>query len=195
MSDKNKSLVTLIALLSTIQLVTGWVMTGLGYKYRLFADLSHYKALITTSLTSSAVTDVLIAISLCYYLNHRRSGVKSTDTLVQKLIIYSINCGILCSLVAVLGLITFLTMPNNLINFAFNFVLGKVYSNSLLSTLNARSHLREAHKGAIALDFVETKPSYAPHQSSGVTVTTVTESSPGHQDGKYTQEYKVAEVA
>ncbi|KAJ7102699.1 hypothetical protein C8R44DRAFT_988091 [Mycena epipterygia] len=191
MSNKNKPLVILIGLLATFQLAVAWAATGLGFKYRVFFDLGHNKALVVTSLTSTAATNILLALSLCYYLNYK-SDIKSTGSWIDKLIIYAINCGILFSLIAVLGLITFLTMPNNLVNFAVNFVLAKTYSNSLLSSLNARSTLHTAHHGAIALEFLESQPAFAPQQpESGVTAMTVTQSNVGNESGKYTQEYKV----
>ncbi|KAF7334996.1 hypothetical protein MVEN_02249800 [Mycena venus] len=211
MSDKNKPLVSLIALGSIIQLVTGWVMTGLGFKYRLFADLGHFKALITTSWTTTAVTDVVITISLCYYFHNRRSGIKrchlsyfrksnidtyqSTDNLIQKLIIYTINGGVLCSVGAIVALLTYLTMPENLVNIAVNFILGKAYSNSLLSSLNARTNLREANERGFSLDFVDSGPAFASQQpSGGVAVTTVFESNAGNQKGIYAQGHKIAHV-
>jgi len=77
--------------------------------------------------------------------------VSSTDGIINTLILYSINNGLLTSVIAIAGFISFLAMPTNLVNFALNFVLGKVYSNSMLSTLNTRELLKK-QRGHIAID-------------------------------------------
>ncbi|EIN11089.1 hypothetical protein PUNSTDRAFT_133140 [Punctularia strigosozonata HHB-11173 SS5] len=124
-SDRNIVLVAVIWVLALTQLAVGLTMTGLGFQFRLFADLHNYKGVVTSSLASAALADIAIGASMCFYLYRKRTGFSS--------------------LVAVAGFISFLAMPNNLVNFAINFVLGKVYSNTILSTLNARQNLRKSN--------------------------------------------------
>ncbi|KAK6988898.1 hypothetical protein R3P38DRAFT_2804165 [Favolaschia claudopus] len=160
-SDKNKPIVFLICgrAESTHTLGTGW-----GPRYKLVDELCGH-----------GFTDRGIAVLLFTYQEKRYQEHRHVDSEVDYL-----RPQLWCS-------VQFLTMPNNLVNYALNWILGKVYSNSLLSTLNARSHLRETRggAGAIALDLVESKPSFSPHQPSGVTVTTVTESTSATQVGKF----------
>ncbi|CCM04360.1 uncharacterized protein FIBRA_06532 [Fibroporia radiculosa] len=87
----------------------------------------------------------------------------STDSLINILMLYSVNTGLLpnvfsaCVIVTVsspnqytvhrrtppdLGFPQHLTMPNNLIWISIYFLLPKLELNSMLATLNARRHLR-----------------------------------------------------
>ena len=50
----------------------------------------------------------------------------------------TISNGLLVSVVAILNLITFLALPSSGLYLVFNFPLAKLYTNSLMSTLNSR---------------------------------------------------------
>jgi len=90
----------------------------------------------------AVLSDIMIAGALCYFLHGGRTGFKSTDTIVTTLIVYAINRCLLTSVVAVLEIIVFSTMPHSLWFVAIDFVIGKLYANSLLATLNCREALR-----------------------------------------------------
>jgi hypothetical protein len=87
----------------------------------------------------AVLSDILIAGSLCYLLHGSRTGFRRTDALVTTLIVYAINRCLLTSVVAVLEVIVFSVMPNSLWFLAIDFVIGKLYANSLLATLNSRA--------------------------------------------------------
>jgi len=57
---------------------------------------------------------------------------------------YAINTGLLTSIFAVIDMIFFLTMPKNLIHDAMNIMVGKLYTISLLASLNVRTDLRSS---------------------------------------------------
>ncbi|KAG7443116.1 uncharacterized protein BT62DRAFT_935452 [Guyanagaster necrorhizus] len=92
---------------------------------------------------SSAVADILIAASLCFYLYRSRTGYPRTDSLISTLIVYSVATGLVSSLIGVVIVITFVIMPNNYIWLAFCWIGGKCYVNSFLALLNCRYSLRE----------------------------------------------------
>ncbi|KAK0449243.1 hypothetical protein EV421DRAFT_1400578 [Armillaria borealis] len=92
---------------------------------------------------SSAAADILIAASLCFYLSRNRTGHRKTDSLITTLIAYSLATGLVSSLIRVVIVITFATMPNNYIWLAFCWIGGKCYVNSFLASLNCRDSLRE----------------------------------------------------
>lgn len=89
-----------------------------------------------------AVVDVLIAASLCTLLQRSRTGFKKSDSMISKLMLFTVNTGLLTSIFAVLSLATFLAYPNTLIYVTFFFCLGRLYSNSLLASLNCRRIIR-----------------------------------------------------
>ncbi|KAL4260033.1 DUF6534 domain-containing protein [Pleurotus pulmonarius] len=93
---------------------------------------------IITWLTSAATTDIIIAVSLVYHLYRMKTGVRSTDDLVNRIMRLTIQTGMITALFATLDVVCFNAFPKASINFAWDFPLCKLYTNSLLSTLNAR---------------------------------------------------------
>ncbi|KAI6158554.1 hypothetical protein EDD17DRAFT_1899391 [Pisolithus thermaeus] len=105
------------------------------------------------SMALVATADVLIAVSLCVLLYERgsSSAIPSTKRLLNTLIIYTVNRCLLTSLVA----IALLTMTiNDQTSSAWatglDFLVGKLYANSLLATLNSRQHLRFQSEGSLS---------------------------------------------
>jgi len=84
------------------------------------------------------LSDILIAMALCLLLDSNRSDFEDTNHLINKLIVFAINRCILTSAVAVIEMIIFLILPNSFYPFAIDFIIGKLYANSLLATLNSR---------------------------------------------------------
>ncbi|KAJ8514860.1 hypothetical protein ONZ45_g7648 [Pleurotus djamor] len=68
-------------------------------------------------------------------------GIRS-DTMISRLIVFTVNTGLFTSICACASLVSILVWGNTLIYVAFYFSLGRLYSNSLLATLNARQEIR-----------------------------------------------------
>ncbi|KAF5389732.1 hypothetical protein D9757_006066 [Collybiopsis confluens] len=90
---------------------------------------------------ATAGSDITITLILCWLLFNSRSTVQQTNMVINKLIVYSINTGALTSFCAILTLILAKTMPTNFIYGAFYYLIARLYINSMLATLNARSSL------------------------------------------------------
>ncbi|KAL0960625.1 hypothetical protein HGRIS_005656 [Hohenbuehelia grisea] len=97
----------------------------------------------SVGLGSAAACDIIIAMSLCFYLTRSRTGFKRTDSLITTLIAYSLTTGLITSVIASVAVITFAIMPTNFIWLSFFWILGKCYVNSFLAALNSRDSLRE----------------------------------------------------
>ncbi|KAF8314615.1 uncharacterized protein EI90DRAFT_421247 [Cantharellus anzutake] len=78
-------------------------------------------------LTLEAVADLVIAFAMSYFLQKRRTGFRRMDTVLRKLTAYAISTGLV-------------TGPQ-FIPMIFIFVLGGVYTTSLLANLHSRSKL------------------------------------------------------
>ncbi|KAF9468446.1 hypothetical protein BDZ94DRAFT_786545 [Collybia nuda] len=98
----------------------------------------------------AVLSDIFIAAALCVLLHGSRTGFRRTNTLVTTLIIYAINRCLLTSVVAVAEVIVFAVSPESLWFLAIDFVIGKLYANSLLATLNSRNSLRTAAGSTMA---------------------------------------------
>ncbi|KAG9225226.1 hypothetical protein CCMSSC00406_0007057 [Pleurotus cornucopiae] len=96
----------------------------------------------TAEFGSTVACDLLISASMAYYLNKRRSGIRKTENLVDRLIVYVIGIGLLTSIFAIIVFVTWVALPKQLIFLTFYSIISKLYVNSLLVTLNARSGFR-----------------------------------------------------
>ncbi|KAI1786239.1 hypothetical protein LXA43DRAFT_1111420 [Ganoderma leucocontextum] len=95
-----------------------------------------------------AICDILIAWGLCYYLHTSRSGFKKSDTVIDRLMLYTIECGALTAVCQTCILVTFAALPGRIIFIPFQLVVGKLYCNALLASLNVRWRIRELNSVA-----------------------------------------------
>ncbi|GJE90532.1 hypothetical protein PsYK624_066730 [Phanerochaete sordida] len=103
---------------------------------------------VTTEITvraTSAVIDVFIASTLIFMLSKSSHGeyqFKRSNTLVNRLIILTINTGLWTAAFAVVSLALMAGRPHSL-NFCYaELPIGSIYINSLLGNLNARNFIR-----------------------------------------------------
>ncbi|KAI9460428.1 hypothetical protein HD554DRAFT_1585974 [Boletus coccyginus] len=134
---------------SVMTLVVGVFVLVLVYSilalpFQTFVQLSTLKALSMSVNAVGAAGDVLTTALLCTLLQRSRTGIRRSDTLVNKLTVYAISTGLLTSICAMASLISIAAWPNTFIYIAFYFCLGRLYCNSLLATLNMRDSLRIA---------------------------------------------------
>lgn len=87
------------------------------------------------------MADILITGALVHTLRKSKTGFQSTDQLVHRLVRSTIQTNGITTLFQVTDLILF-TASTTSLHFIFNFPLGKLYINSLFSTLNARAYMR-----------------------------------------------------
>lgn len=106
----------------------------------------------------SAVVDSAIAFTLCLYLRKRRTSMKRTDSILNRLLLYSINTGAVTSFCAVLVVIMFLVLPNNLAFIGFVQVQSKFYAISLLASLNNRQRLGTTKQTMPAVEGIARSP-------------------------------------
>ncbi|KAG9317623.1 hypothetical protein JVU11DRAFT_1833 [Chiua virens] len=107
-----------------------------------YAQLATLKGLSKTVNGITAAGDVAIALILCVLLQRRRTGFEKSNLLIDKLIVFSINTGLLTSVFALASLISISAWPHSLAYVTFYFCMGRLYCNTLLATLNARKILR-----------------------------------------------------
>lgn len=100
--------------------------------------------IFTLGLSLSSGTDIIITGWLCYFLRNLRGLTGSTIMIqaIDLLIRYTLETGMLTCLATTVSLICWLAMPGNLIFLGLHFVIGKLYANSLLASLNTREELR-----------------------------------------------------
>jgi len=108
-----------------------------------FVELATLRPLSVTVNATAAACDVLITVVLCVLLHRARTGIRSSDTVINILIAFTVQTGMLTSLCAIASLVTITALPNTFIYICFYFFMGRLYCNSLLATLNVRRSIRE----------------------------------------------------
>ncbi|KAJ7500033.1 hypothetical protein FB451DRAFT_1207286 [Mycena latifolia] len=105
----------------------------------------NYGWLITAALNVGAILDLLISASLCFYIRQLYTpyNLPRSEELIHRLVAWTIQTGLITSITSVAVVISFQTMKHNFIWLALYTFLAKLYSNSLLVSLNARPQRRE----------------------------------------------------
>ncbi|KAF9535375.1 hypothetical protein CPB83DRAFT_801692 [Crepidotus variabilis] len=117
-----------------------------------FARLGSVSYLVYIGSAAEVAADLTVAISLSLLLLNSRTGIKRTDSLINILIACIINTGLLTSFCAIGCLLTYTIWPNTLIFLGCYLSLSKLYLNSLLASLIARSSLRRVAEEPMELN-------------------------------------------
>ncbi|KAK0488408.1 hypothetical protein IW261DRAFT_347013 [Armillaria novae-zelandiae] len=110
------------------------------YTISSFFDLPTISTSIYIVFSTLAAADFFIATTMCYYLHKGRSmtGFSGTLKIIVGLMRLVVISGLATSACSLLTLVAFIAWPNSLIFLAIDFILPKLYINSLLAMLNAR---------------------------------------------------------
>ncbi|THU83712.1 hypothetical protein K435DRAFT_871037 [Dendrothele bispora CBS 962.96] len=155
--------------LALLQLGTASVQsTRVGILDR-FSKLGETNNLVILEQCATVACDLIITILLCVLLHTSRSGMKATDDMITRLMIYAINRGVVTSVLAITSLILFLYSPDTLIFLlallptgqrmcyfnkpvpqSANEELSSVYIINVLATLHSRKSLRDNYKAPVA---------------------------------------------
>ncbi|KAJ8695765.1 hypothetical protein PTI98_005693 [Pleurotus ostreatus] len=124
---------------------TSGAVAGIAFGIDTYSDIPRsWENLTTSSLALEGVTDLIVAFSLGYYLHHARSGIIETDKLINKLIFWAVNVGILTSIAdfTVMALVA-TQHTKNMTFIAVYEIISNLYAASMLATLNIRQFTRE----------------------------------------------------
>ncbi|KAI0833766.1 hypothetical protein BC628DRAFT_1414506 [Trametes gibbosa] len=128
-----RPLVVLVILLMFGELGFVTALTTQASIQPVFATWGHLTRLVSGGFGCALGADLVLASALIYILQRSRTGFKSTDSMIDILIVYTINTGLLTGFFSVLSLIFAIVEPNNFIYIALNMVLTRSYANSVLA--------------------------------------------------------------
>ncbi|KAF9465441.1 hypothetical protein BDZ94DRAFT_1253822 [Collybia nuda] len=143
LSKGNVAVTAWIMAISTTDLVCGIVITAKAFGIVSYLDLDKLSSLMYLDFAAGTASDLSVALALSFLLVTSRTGFRRTDSLINVLMLYTVNTGFIVALDATLGMITYAVMPHNFIFLGFYLLLSKLYLNSYLAALNARDDLRE----------------------------------------------------
>ncbi|GLB41284.1 hypothetical protein LshimejAT787_0904990 [Lyophyllum shimeji] len=132
-----------IMAVSLTDLVCGIVITVKAFGISTYLELDKISDLLYLNFAAGTTSDLSLALALSWLLVRSRTGFRKTDTLINILMAYTVNTGLIVGVDAALGMITYIVMPRNFVFLGFYLLLSKLYLNSYLATLNAREDLRE----------------------------------------------------
>jgi len=102
-----------------------------------FVDFRNFKGVVATWLASTVVCDAFITFILVHTLRKRKTGFQRSDMMVDRIIRITVQTGLITMIIAVFDLAFYLAVPSGL-HLLFSFPLSKLYTNSLMSSLNSR---------------------------------------------------------
>jgi len=133
--------------LSTITITAAILLTSIGLCVFCFLkihdvfDAEHYSWVVYLELCLVCFGDIWLAIWLSYYLKNNRklSRVREETSMLNTLLVYTVNTGSFCSVLSVVCLISYATLPDTYFDFAFLFPFTTLYANAMFATLNVRN--------------------------------------------------------
>ncbi|KAF7328343.1 hypothetical protein MVEN_02549800 [Mycena venus] len=162
----------IISILSIVSFGGGLLVTVFASIRNEFREFQSFSGAVMMWLICSAVCDVLIAVVLAYSLMTRKTGFTPVDSQINRVIRLSLQTGAVTAFVALADLILFLGFPTTTLNFIPDFPLSKLYTISLLSTLNARARRSP--------EYTEQRLPNALFNESATRKTTVVDKTMGH---------------
>ncbi|KAF4575403.1 hypothetical protein EYR36_006762 [Pleurotus pulmonarius] len=131
-----------------------FILTGCVATLADFA--ADWKWLVTSSWVSGAAVDTLITVLLFYDLfKKRKSAFRKTAKLIDRLILTTIETGLLTSVLTLVSGLSFEVVSGTFAWFALYLCIARVFSNSLLATLNTRLTIRQMAVSNIhSVDFI-----------------------------------------
>ncbi|KAH7909904.1 hypothetical protein BJ138DRAFT_169056 [Hygrophoropsis aurantiaca] len=113
-------------------------------------ETAHFR-LITLTFAGNAVCDVMITVGLVYNLgrHRRKSGFPRTVRQINRLILWTLETGLIKGLTSILIIVFFFTMRQTSIWAGVYMYFTCIYTNSLLALLNNRippSHFNQVYE-------------------------------------------------
>ncbi|RDB28699.1 hypothetical protein Hypma_015900 [Hypsizygus marmoreus] len=139
---KSKALAGLIGIFSVLGFVFGvyaGILSGILHEVAKFGPL---KPFVICWLGFQTTADLFITFILSFVLSRSRTGFRKTDTIINRLIRGAIQTGLFASVFALADLFSFVLHGDTNLYAMFAYPIGRIYTNTLLDTLNARIELK-----------------------------------------------------
>ncbi|KAJ7186112.1 hypothetical protein C8R46DRAFT_1343181 [Mycena filopes] len=132
--------------LTTLSVTSGIVAWIASIRAVRLSNTDNFPSLIPivdTWLALSVLCDLSLTIGLFVYLRRSRTGFARTDNIITTLTLKSVETAAFSTLTSLMDLITFTVIQNTNFHFIFALLAGRMYTNTLLTTLNSRDQLHE----------------------------------------------------
>ncbi|KZV67219.1 hypothetical protein PENSPDRAFT_688299 [Peniophora sp. CONT] len=111
-------------------------------RYSISEFTVRYRYLVVLALVTGAAADTINTATLVYALHRSRGQITQSRKMIERLILWSTETGLLVTAVSFLGLILVFALPDKPAWLVVVLVFAKLYSNTMLATFNGRVALR-----------------------------------------------------
>ncbi|KAJ7179480.1 hypothetical protein C8R46DRAFT_641951 [Mycena filopes] len=134
-----------ISILAVVAFGLGIYTTVHLFQNAALTSISTRGFLIVSGLVQglAALNDIVITGSMSYFLHTRRSGLPASEKLIDTLVLYGVSRGLLTAIAQIMFLVLNVALPRHQYWLPFHMVVGKLYVNSVLATLNVRKSLSQ----------------------------------------------------
>ncbi|KAH9984760.1 hypothetical protein BJV77DRAFT_163413 [Russula vinacea] len=138
-----------ICLLSVIGALGAFATGIISYITNQFIIGPLLVAFETTWIAANTLSDLLIASTMLYHLRRAwvRDGNLSNHVLVS-IVRLTVETNLVTTFVSIVSLVTIVVFPDYVYYMCPTYVLGKLYSNTLLLSLNNRIYIRDSYETA-----------------------------------------------
>ncbi|KAK2459720.1 hypothetical protein APHAL10511_008254 [Amanita phalloides] len=137
----SKLLYGFIIIMSVAVFAAGLATSVRALQLRLFIQFNALDHFATSWVSLQSTLDLFIAGILAAKLYVSRTRFKQTNTVIHRLIRAAVQTGTFATMFAVADLVAFL-MGQNHISGMFTYPIGRIYTNTIMDTLNMRDALR-----------------------------------------------------
>ncbi|KAJ6463145.1 hypothetical protein C8R47DRAFT_84091 [Mycena vitilis] len=145
--SKSRYIAAVLVFLTVINGGIAIVTSVLAFNVKTSANETGVRPVTDAWLGMTVANDFAITLALVYYLFQSRTGLSQTDTVINRLIQSAVESAAAATLFAILVMITFTRLPATGLYIMFSLPLGRIYTSTLLSTLNRRESLRQDLNG------------------------------------------------
>ncbi|KAE9395437.1 hypothetical protein BT96DRAFT_146360 [Gymnopus androsaceus JB14] len=144
LSAKKLIVPSIICLLVLVQFVLALVWVIKLQQLKLIIDLPTTLNMATAATSTDMIGDAMVTISMIYYLRKNRTSFKQTKHIINTLVTYTVNTGLLTIIFTStsLLLLTIRGSPNSLLFAPFFLIEFRLYACSFMSVLNSRTELK-----------------------------------------------------
>ncbi|KAM5543088.1 hypothetical protein V8D89_003472 [Ganoderma adspersum] len=132
-SPKYRVLVAVSLLLTLATFGFAVAGTVIAFKLHVFTQYEHFYWIDSAACACAVAADMLTTSVLIFTLRRNRTGFRRTDTIINSLVQYSINTGLLTGITNCLALVFAIARPDTFIWIGLELAGVRLYTNSVMA--------------------------------------------------------------
>ncbi|KAF8218324.1 hypothetical protein K438DRAFT_1925449, partial [Mycena galopus ATCC 62051] len=135
--SKSRFLFAFLALVNAANVAIATATSILGFRLQDFDDGSRLTPIVNSWIAVSVVNDLSLTVWLVFLLYKKRhTGLSKTNGVIKRLIRDTLESAAFATFFSVMVLVMFTVFPSTGLHLMFSQPMGRIYTSTLLSTLN-----------------------------------------------------------